>query len=116
MKNYLFSIAFLFISMNLMSQEMMVVVNPQLNQNILYQDIENIWYIPGIKKYKFSISADRPCKIEKSVYEQSGIRYDCFKISNVPSCNYLTITLTGQGKSYGQFKFKVMPKAPTVNN
>jgi hypothetical protein len=113
MKNYLFSIAFLFISMNIMSQEMWVV-NPQLNEQILYMNYDNLWYIPGINKNKYNITADRPCTIEKTVYTVSGKNYDCFKISNVPSCNYLTITLSGQGKTYGQFKFKVLPKAPKL--
>lgn len=113
MKNYLLSLIFLLISLNAMSQEMMIV-NPQLNEQTLYRNYDNLWYIPGIYKNKYTITADQPCKIEKTVYTVSGKNYDCFKISNVPNCNYVIITLSGQGKLYGQFKFKVLPKAPTL--
>jgi hypothetical protein len=97
-----------------MSQEMWVV-NPQLNQQVFYRDIENLWYIPGIDQKKYSITASPSCKIEKLVYtDDSGAKYTCFKVSEVPDYDFINITLTGQGKNYGTFKFKVLPKAPKL--
>jgi hypothetical protein len=97
-----------------MSQEMMIA-NPQFNKNVFYRDIENIFYIPGIDKYKYKITADRPCKIEKSSFtDEFGIKYTCFKISNIPDVSKVWITLTGGGKNYGNFSFRVLPKAPKL--
>jgi hypothetical protein len=112
MKNYLLSLIFLLISLNAMSQEMMVV-NPQFNQQTFYRDIENLWYIPGIDKKKYAITAIPSCKIEKSVYtDDSGASYTCFKVSEIPDVKFVVLTLTSPGKAFGNFKFKVMPKAP----
>ena len=98
--------------MNVMSQDMSVV-NPQFNKQTLFRDIENLWYIPGIKKNKYNLTADRPCKIEKSQFtNDNGNIYTCFKISEVPDVKTVTLTLSSPGKVFGSFIFKVLPNAP----
>ncbi len=112
MKTILFTLFLFLLGFNTSAQDLLVV-NPQLQKNFVYRDIENVIYIPSIdqKKYDFTVSPE--CKIFKSIYvDESGISYTCFKLSEIPDVKFVTINLIGKGKSYGKFRYEVRPVAP----
>ena len=112
MKTFLFQILFLFINFSSFAQDL-VVINPQLNKNIIYRDIENIIYLPNIDQKKYVITSTPNCKIEKIKYtDDFGMSYTCFKVSQVPDVKSILISIQGQGKSYGTIKYNVLPNAP----
>ena len=93
MKTFLFQILFLFTSFSSFAQDL-VVVNPQLNKNIIYRDIENIIYLPNIDQKKYVITSNPNCKIEKIKYtDDFGMSYTCFKVSQVPDVKSILISI-----------------------
>jgi len=112
MKNTILSILLYLISFETNAQDL-IIVNPQLHKNNVYRDIENVIYLPNIDQKKYTIKSSPECKIEKMKYvDESGISYTCFKLSQIPDVKFVTISLSGQGKSYGNFRFNVLANAP----
>ncbi|MEY4804852.1 MAG: hypothetical protein RL331_1373 [Bacteroidota bacterium] len=112
MKSALLSILLCLTSFATKAQEL-IVINPQLQKNIVYRDIENVIYIPNIDQKKYDFVVTPECKILKSKYvDESGLSYTCFKLSEIPDVKYVSLTLRSTGKNYGTFRFDVRPVAP----
>jgi hypothetical protein len=106
---------FLFLSISCFTQNSESNMNPQLTQDFLFTNYDNIFIIKELKGKKVKIITQPECKIEKIRWEPN-INIPCFKISEVPDVQSVTITILGNSKggqiNYGSFTYKVSKGKP----
>ena len=92
------------------------LVNPQLSPQVFYRNFDNIFMVVGIDLYNLKLTSSPACKIEKVFWMDNETKSPCFKISDIPKTNQITLMMMGtvKGKSvnFGNYKIVVRNTAP----